>query len=715
MSRRLFEFDGNVKYPGIVAVKKALEGLIQEAKDQGDADLVAIREERYKDLTYMDIELENLHQFSNGRILVCVIVRQRGWLRYDLEIGVADMFDIIEEYKIPFLEVNTKDEMKTMVADKSDKEPRLVYQTWRNRFAVVIDNEAQCQAIPDLLGQVRFSKIERFEEPYDPEELNSGIVAIEDLSVGTEEIFVYNRDDYTPDPTNPEDMVITRVPMEKGITTLNFKLNKPYTSPVWDVKIAAPDLIIGDVVVSEDGQAASVELSLDPKKEYSPGNRKIEIIVTVNGDEWTSDKTFEHTPITFSSRGGLNSISNVLTSQLSTWGGNSATGIKAYGPIEVTYKANDDTITNTYEAEISSYYTSGSSLYVKHTCPEFPRPGLVTYPLLVDGAIPDTSNWVEGWTGVTMHPPKGATKIVVEPISVVKGDTEYDFIGTVNIYWDDGKKSPVEEVKYEDLKLGMDEKHNGRAGMTTTDTGYKLHFSVLDEAPIDTMTILSRVRSYAYTGYPNTWFEHRYNYTGGEQATVIWDRMSYSSQPGVIRIIDANGVTLDNQLTKVGFQEGIWQSVTDPKRVTEGVGFQVTLDMHIVGYNVPAKALTVISLSDGVKQYDIETMFDYVPVDIGTLDYYYDDVSKTNKFTVHLPADGIDAEDLIVERDYNYGDGSLTTGWVRDRANVDNKTVTFSLLANRGTPHTFYRIYFANAKELTSMYRITGEFQHKEK
>lgn len=716
MDRRLFEFDGHVKYPSIVAVKEALKGLIREAEEAGDTALAELRKERYKDLTYEDIEIENLHQFSNGRILVCIIVRERGWMRYDLEIGVADMFDIIEEYQIPYLVAKTFDEMRALVADKTDIEPRLVYQEWRKTFGCIVDSENKCEVIPELLGNVRFSKIERRFTEYDPVALNSGTVYVEDLSVGSEEIFVYVRDDYEPEPPDPDDMTVTRVPMVKGITTLNFKLNKPYTNPVWNLTITAPDLVVGPTVVAEDGQSANVELSLTPGRDYRPAKIKIDIVADVNGDVWTFNKEFEHTPVSFSGFSGSNNLQNVCTSRLDLWGSNKATGLKAYGPLKVRYTSNDDpAVVINYEADILSFSTSGSSLYVRHNCPVFERPGQLRYPLLVDGPEPDSSNWTEAFTGVTMHPPVGATRIIAEPISIVKGETEYDFIGTVKVYWDDEAKTPVDNSTYESHKLTLDPKHNPRSGIKANPTGYDLHFSVLEEAPIDEMTILSKITSYSYTGYPSTWFEHRYNYKGTGGPELVWDRMQYSKQTGVIKIIDPNGVTMDKTLTKVGFQEGIWSTMSEPKRVSGGVGFQVTLDMHIVQYNRPRKELTVVSVSDGDKQYDLETVFDYIPVDIGTLTYVYDPINLVNRFTVKLPEGGIKAEDLIVERDYSYGDNAtLTTGWLRDQTVVDEGTVTFTATANRGDDYTYYRFWFANAKELTSSYYVSGEFPHNQ-
>lgn len=714
MDRSIFEFNGHVKYPGIVAAKRALQGLIQEAVDAGDEALAALRRERYDGLTYKDIELENLIQFPDGRILVCIVARDRGWLRWDMEIGVADMFDIISEYNVPMVEVNSLEDLRDMITDKSDIEPRLVYQVWNNKFGLIVQNEKDCNSIPDLLGRIRFSLIKRMGEPFDPISLMSGSVLVEDTSVGSEQIAVYIREDYEAQPPDPDDMICIRTPMVQGMSLLTFKLNKTYQMPTWNITVESPDLEVGETKVAADGQSATVELSLKLHKEYYPGIRKVKVTATVSGDVWSFDKDFEHTPVSFSSYSGSNNISNVLTASFGTWGGNSAVGFKAYGPVNVKYESDDKVpIKSEFTAEITSSYGSGSTFYVKFTCPEFERPGGLRFPVMIDGNDTDSSNWTEGRVAVTMHPPVGATKIIVEPISVVRGETDYDFIGTIKLYWNDEAKTPVDNPRYEDLKLEIDPKHNTGPTITQTADGYKLHFWRLEEAPIDVFTLLARARSYSYTGYPFAWFEHRYNYTGGEQTQLKWDRMIYSNQRGVVKMIDDRGVTLNPNWTKVGFQEGIWSTCTDPKPVADGVGHYVVLDMHIVQYNRPASELTVISLNDGTKQHDLETVFDYKPVDFGTLSAVYDGINRRMYFTVTLPPGGIKAEDLIVERDYNYGDqGTVTTGWIRDSKVINENTVTFTCNPSWNPDETFYRIWFSNAKELTSSYRWTDTVKH---
>lgn len=718
MRKYLYNYNEHIKYPGLVATIRALKGLIRDAEEAGDTALAELRRERYHDLTYRDIELENLVQFPNGRIVTCVIARLRGWLRYDLEIGLADMFDIIEEYKVPIKELDNFDQLKSIIADQSQIENCLVYQRWNKRFGIIVKDENETSDIPRLLGEVAFGSISRDVAAYDPVTLMCGTALVEDIAIGSELMAVYLRSEYIPDPPDPDDIEIVRIPMSKGVTRLSFKLNKVYPNPVWNATAVAPELVASEIVVSPDGRSATMDFSLIKNRKYYPGVRKLEVTVEVSGDEWVKDKSFQHNPVDFGSMSGSNDINDVLTSTLGVWSGDTAKGMVATGPVTVKYTSDDDDPLKAfqYDEEITSQYTTSSTLYIKTKCPVFQDPGQVRYYVMVDGPAPDSSNWAETATGVQIHPPEGATKIIVEPITLVKGDTEYDYIGTVNAYWNDEAKTPVRNPSYGDLKVTRTpSEQEARQSIKASATGYDLHFSILNET-IDEMTVKAKLSSYAYIGYPYAWFEHRYNYTGGDQVVAEWSRMIYSYQTGIFKYIRADGVTVNDLFTKVGFQEGIWSTMTNPKLVTDGIGNTITLDMHVTQYNRPGKELTIISLSDGDKQYDIKKEFDYKPVQFESITTSYDEVDKLMKFTVTMPEGGLDANNLIVERDYDYGGGgTVTSGWIRSWEVVDSRTVTFSTFVNNsaGATETFYRIWFSNKLEETSSYRWTDTIKHQ--
>lgn len=713
--KRLFEHKGNGKFPGLPCVKKALEAIIKEAEEAGEFEKAEGYKERYKDLTHKDVELESLIQFPKGRILVCVVARHRGWLRYDLEVGVADMFDVINEYQIPVTLVDTKDDLRTLLADKVDIEPKLIYQEWNKKFGFILENATHIDGIHELLGGVQFSKIDYQEGAYDPEVLNSGTVIVDDISVGIENMMLYFRDDYKPEGPGDDEVVIVREPMVACKTKIVFTLNSKIVMPTWAVNVTAPDFDIAEPVIADDKKSGYIELTLKNKR-YYPGERKVTGTVTINEVDFEFDKSFQHNPVDINSWSGSNDKNDEFTLQVGLRGNAKGTDMAITG--NITYKYNDENgKPTTFTTEIIRHYGSGSTWYIKSKAPIFKTAESVRYEFIYDNTtVPDSSSYMDGSCSGLMHMPEGATGIIVIPISLKPTDIEYEYEAVVEVTFNDPARTPIKNGLYGSSTILLNGEVNNRGRIYEKETGYRLHFTQLSGVTIDQLTVTAKVTAYDYIGYPSAWFEHRYGYTGGEGVFITWDRMQYSRKRGNLKYITAEGVTNEQAIiTKKGFKEGIWSTCSNPKRTSDGIGWYVDLDMHIVDYNRPKKEFSTITLDVDGTQYDLKEEFDYKPVDPGTYTVKFDETNSVIVWTFTTAEGGTPPADVIVERDYDYGDdGSLTSGWVRNKEVTGDNTYTFSLNANRWGDHTYYRVWFSNEKEPTSSYYLQTRFVHED-
>lgn len=380
--KKLIENNGPIKAPGLPCVKQALAKIVTDLELAGELEKADQARERYKDLTYKDIQLESLIQFPKGRILVCAVVRYRGWLRYDLEVGVADMFDVIKEYAIPIKLLNSEDDLHPLLADKSNLEPMFVYQEWNKTFGFILSDDTQLNSIRDLLCDVAFGKVEYIPGAYDSVTHNTGSVIIDDISVGIEDCLMFFRSDYKPEGPSDDEVVITREPMVDGKTKLVFTLNSKITLPTWAVEVTAPDLEVGEPVIAEDKKSGYVVLSLKPKV-YGQGIRSVKGKVTINGVEFEFDKSFQHNPAWVNQYSSVNDINDTLTLNIGYSGDFKANTVRVIGDIDFSYKDIDDKLVE-YTTAPTRVSGSGSMLSVRSQTHVFLKPTELNYIFLSD-------------------------------------------------------------------------------------------------------------------------------------------------------------------------------------------------------------------------------------------------------------------------------------------------------------------------------------------
>ncbi|AEV89646.1 hypothetical protein OBP_209 [Pseudomonas phage OBP] len=708
---KVFDSTTLLKYPAWPCVKIALKKIQDKYLAEGNQAMYDQCVKRYGGMGYRDIQIESICPFPDGRLQVCFVARHRGFARYDLEIFPVTFKQMLDEFEVHVPIMETQDDLRAVLSNKQDVDSYVIYNDWNQTFGVIIQTEALINTIPDLLGNIQFDKIRALTADYDPESMTSGSVSVEDLSLGIQNAALYIRDQYRPIGPDEDDMTVTRSQMVAGISTLTFTLGKKLEGAEWVLAATHPDFDADELVINPDGKTAKLKLTLK-RKAFYPGKREIKGKVTVNGVEFEFDKSFDHSPPNWNSMScGNLSVWKQIQGQYWFGGGVQANTLTIPGKIFYDYNEGGEDIH--LEAVVTSLSGSSDRLTVVTDGPGFNELGEFNVSFLVDGANGDTSNWIIGSGARYLNWPEGATGIIAIPEPLEKTEVEYLFKAKVAITFNDPARTPIKGRIGFDATVLMNETSGERFNITQTTEGYELKFTNLSEVDVQTVLSTVKVTAYEYIKQPSTWFEHRYGYTGPEGVVVNWERMTRYRKRGVFKLIKANGIT-DGQATwkNKNLMPGIWSSISNISPISDGVGTAAVLDMHIVDYNRPASGLTRVTLEVNGEQVDIDTEFTYTPVDVGEITAQFDPEKKMMQFTLRLPEGGITSDKVIVERDYNYGNDSLTTGWISGRENPNERTVTFYCLIGWDPNETYYRLYFSNQDDLTSVYFHTATYPH---
>lgn len=711
--QRVFDSTANIRFPAWPCVKIALEKIKNDFLAAGDMASYERCVQRYDGLTYKDIEIEKIALMSDGRLKVCIIVRNRGFARYDLLIHQVTLLQVLEEYKLEVHQFETLEDLRAELAtDSRVGVAEVCYNKWNGTFGVIVPTVSQINVIPDVLGGIRFDKIIANVEDYDNKYMTSGFMKVVDRAIGEQDVLLYVREHYKPEQPDEDDFTVRRSTMQMGVTTLNFKLGKPIENPTWAVTMEHPDFDAGSLDIAEDRQSAAIELRLKPKGYYG-GKRTITGTATINGAEFTFDVSFQHNPPEVGSYSvGNHKTWTTLQADFGFWGGVQARDLIVAETCNIKYSENG--VDYDEDIPFTSRTNSGSTLRLFSTIKGFEEQGDFEYSVMVETQEGDSTNYIMT-TGTRYLPmPPGATGIIAIPEEIIKTDVEYVFTANVKITFNDEARSPVLGTIGFDPTIIVNGKSGERYSIKQTDVGYELKFTALGSVDVTDIELSCKVTAYAYSGFPYTWFEHRYGYTGPEGIVSTWDRMERWYKRGVFKYIKANGVTDANmEWKRVNIMPGIWEGWDELKKITTGVGMSTNVNMHVVNYNRPASGLTRFTFTlDGV-QHDHDVVFEYEPVEIESLTGKYNKETGRMDWTLKLPADGITSDKLVVERDYSYGNASLTPGWITSKNDVDEKTVQFTTNIGWDPNETYYRLHFSNLDHPTSIYFWTGTVSHE--
>uniref|UniRef100_A0AAU8KYE5 Tail protein n=1 Tax=Pantoea phage Survivor TaxID=3232176 RepID=A0AAU8KYE5_9CAUD len=709
--QRVFDSTASIRFPAWPCVKIELERIKNEFLAAGDMASYERCVQRYDGLTYKDIEIEKIALMSDGRLKVCIIVRNRGFARYDLRIHPITLRQVLDCYELEVVEFESPADLRNELASESRLGlAEVCYNKWNDTFGVIVPTQAQINVIPDVLGGIRFDKIIANVEDYDNDVMTSGFMTVVDRAIGSQDVLLYIRDQYKPEQPDGDDFTVRRSAMVMGLTTITFTVGKKLPDITWDVKLTHPSFDAGELVIAPDKQSATMELRLK-KARYTGGKQEIKGTATINGAGFPVDVGFQHNPPVMGSySGGNHNVWTTMEAEIGFWGGVQAKDLIISDGMDIKYtEAGQE---HSLNIPFTRRSNSGSYLKVFGTFPGFNEEGDFDYWFMVDSQEGDSTNWVESTGSRYLPMPDGATGIIAIPEEIIKTDVEYVFTAKVKVTFNDEARTPVTGSISYDPTIVTNGKPGERFNIKQTPDGYELKYTGLESVDVTDIELLCKVTAYSYSGFPKTYFEHRYGYTGPEGVVVDWQRMERSNKRGVFKYINANGVTDTEKVwKKINMMDGIWSTMSEFRNVSGGVGVYCDLDMHIVDYNRPKAGLTRLTFSlDGVQQ-DIDVQFEYNPVELESVTGKYNAETNQMEWTIKLPESGITSDKLIVERDYSYGNASLTTGWIRNKTDVDEKTSTFT--TNVGWENeTYYRIYFSNLDDLTSVYFWTGTISH---
>lgn len=189
------EFPRWVRDPLYAPVKRYLQERLKIIAEQGDLVDRQLAEMRYQGTNPEDFVIESVNTGKDGVKRVCLIRRNRHFARVDLILVPVRLRDVLTELKIPVTPILTLPDFIEGFK-KGEVQGKTLYLSWRDSIALCMNNDELLDLAKtnEVLGDIFFKKMtlnRESETTIDIENLDSGLVTIEDDAIGSENIILF--------------------------------------------------------------------------------------------------------------------------------------------------------------------------------------------------------------------------------------------------------------------------------------------------------------------------------------------------------------------------------------------------------------------------------------------------------------------------------------------------------------------------------------------
>lgn len=174
--------------PMYTPVRQWLTRRIEQLTIDGDPEELALAKARYESLVAGDLVIEDVKTFTDGIQRVCIVSRKTGFARADIEFTRVPMQDILDDFAIPFVNIEDTDALKEF--SKTNEEPAvLLWLEYKQTYGVLL-TQASATTIDgaeSAFGELFFQSYRTDREDLgwiDYDTLESGTVTITDPSIG---------------------------------------------------------------------------------------------------------------------------------------------------------------------------------------------------------------------------------------------------------------------------------------------------------------------------------------------------------------------------------------------------------------------------------------------------------------------------------------------------------------------------------------------------
>lgn len=186
-----------IKDPLFTPVIKYLKQRIADLEIDDPNNELELARQRYTGLIAGDLVIEDPVSFPDGIVRVCIVSRKTGFARADVEVKRVTFKEILEDFAIPFVEINSVDELKAF-AKAAPVEEALMWLTYKNTYGVMLnqENAKTMSGMQKAFGGMFFNTYTSTRESLtaiDYDTLESGTVKITDDAFGMGEfpLFIY--------------------------------------------------------------------------------------------------------------------------------------------------------------------------------------------------------------------------------------------------------------------------------------------------------------------------------------------------------------------------------------------------------------------------------------------------------------------------------------------------------------------------------------------
>lgn len=183
--------------PLYTPVDRFLKERIAKLEIEGPEDELQLARERYTSLIAGDLIIENPVAFPDGITRVCFTARKTGFARVDVDIKRVGIKDILDDFAVPFIEIQDLENLKTYVKT-NPTESALLWCVWLNNWGVLLSQEAAktIDGPMNAWGNLFFNEYTMTRESLtsiDYDTLVSGNLHLSDASFGAGDypVFIY--------------------------------------------------------------------------------------------------------------------------------------------------------------------------------------------------------------------------------------------------------------------------------------------------------------------------------------------------------------------------------------------------------------------------------------------------------------------------------------------------------------------------------------------
>ncbi|AEV89644.1 hypothetical protein OBP_207 [Pseudomonas phage OBP] len=187
-----------IKDPLFTPVIKYLKQRIADLEIDDPNDELELARQRYTGLIAGDLVIEDPISFPDGIVRVCIVSRKTGFARADVEVKRVTIKEILEDFAVPFVEINDVDELKAYAKANDDVEATLLWLTYKNTYGVLLnqENAKTMSGMQKAFGGLFFNTYTSTRESLtsiDYDTLESGTVKVTDPAFGMGEfpLFIY--------------------------------------------------------------------------------------------------------------------------------------------------------------------------------------------------------------------------------------------------------------------------------------------------------------------------------------------------------------------------------------------------------------------------------------------------------------------------------------------------------------------------------------------